>query len=414
MTHDTTASFRTGRDHDPRAFWCVIDPHVRPEDWTEAMRASMACLAGLPAAERDAGPEGVIPEILSEAQFGPGHWRLNRRKRLYYQLVRPILPDSLREPLRTALLSRQTKGFSLGWPIEDRYARFQFEIVARLMAAKGLGEASHVRFWPGGKRFALVLTHDVETADGYAFVREIAALEERYGFRSSFNFVPEAYCVETGLRNELERRGFEVGVHGLRHDGKKFSSRAAFEARARRINAYAKEWGAVGFRSPMTHRHPEWMQALEVEYDLSFFDTDPYEPIPGGTMSIWPFIMGRFVELPYTLAQDHTLMVTLGKRTPRLWLEKIEFVARYEGLALLNAHPDYLREPALRAVYEEFLKKLAGRGDCWYALPRETARWWRARAACGESGAAAPPSGSGFVFTIGTIRLNGEGRIVIS
>ena len=32
------------------------------------------------------------------------------------------------------------------------------------------------------------------------------------------------------------------------------------------------------------------MQALEIEYDLSFFDTDPCEPIPGGTMSIWPFL----------------------------------------------------------------------------------------------------------------------------
>ena len=45
------------------------------------------------------------------------------------------------------------------------------------------------------------------------------------------------------------------------------------------------------------------MRHLEIEYDLSFFDTDPFEPIPGGTMSIWPFFIGHFVELPYTLAR---------------------------------------------------------------------------------------------------------------
>ena len=68
------------------------------------------------------------------------------------------------------------------------------------------------------------------------------------------------------------------------------------------------------------------MQALEVEYDSSFFDTDPYEPMPGGTMSIWPFFLGHFVELPYTLVQDHTLSVILGERTPRLWLDKVDFI----------------------------------------------------------------------------------------
>ncbi len=60
------------------------------------------------------------------------------------------------------------------------------------------------------------------------------------------------------------------------------------------------------------------MQALEVEYDLSFFDTDPYEPIPGGGMSIWLYWIGRFIELPYTLAQDSTLAIVLGEETPRL------------------------------------------------------------------------------------------------
>ena len=115
--------------------------------------------------------------------------------------------------------------------------------------------------------------------------------------------------------------------------------------RAKRINAHLKELDAVGFRSPLTMRNPEWMQALEIEYDLSFFDTDPYEPMPGGTMSIWPFILGHFVELPYTLMQDYTLTAVLGETTPRLWLQKVDFIERYHGMALVNTHPDYLLNP---------------------------------------------------------------------
>ena len=128
------------------------------------------------------------------------------------------------------------------------------------------------------------------------------------------------------------------------------------------------------------HRHPEWLQALNVENDLSFFDTDPYEPIPGGTMSIWPFILGRFLELPYTLVQDSTLFFNLGERTPRIWLEKIEFLKEYYGMALVNTHPDYLKEPALFNVYCDFLETMKGKDEYWHALPRDVAKWWKSRA----------------------------------
>jgi hypothetical protein len=225
-----------------------------------------------------------------------------------------------------------------------------------------------------------VLTHDIETAPGQTHARVVADLDAQYGFRSSFNFVPERYPVDRGLMEELRARGFEIGVHGLKHDGKLFRSPAEFRRRAARINRYLKDFGAVGFRAPLTHRNPAWMQALEIEYDLSFFDTDPYEPMPGGTMSIWPFQLGRFVELPYTLVQDYTLTAVLKETTPRIWLEKVDFLERYAGLALLNTHPDYLRTPATERVYAQFLEAMSRRTQYWHALPKEVARWWRDRA----------------------------------
>jgi len=224
----------------------------------------------------------------------------------------------------------------------------------------------------------------VESAVGQSFIRAVADLEENLGFRSSFNFVPEGYRIDINLVDELRKRGFEIGIHGLTHDGKLFNSRNKFERCAVRINNYFKDFGAVGFRTPLTIRNPEWMQALEIEYDLSFFDTDPFEPIPGGTMSIWPFLLGRFVELPYTLVQDYSLTALLGEKTPRLWLEKVDFIEHYHGMALLNSHPDYLRNPANLKIYSDFLTSMNGREGFWHALPRDVAAWWRNRT-CSES-----------------------------
>lgn len=363
----------------PWIFWRLLDHQISIEDWHAATHRATRCLVDLPVSANETHLlDGRSAVILGEGQFGPDHWRLSRSKQLYYDFVRPFLPRWIRPILRRLLIPRQRNGFLLNWPIEDRYVRFQLKVVHELLKSKGIASVPYVHFWPEGKRFAFVLTHDVESSQGQQFVRRVASLEERYGFRSSINFVPEKYPVDHDLLKELQQRGFEVGVHGLRHDGRLFSSEAAFLKRAQRINQYLKTWEAVGFRSPLTHRHPAWMQALDVEYDSSFFDTDPYETIPGGTMSIWPFMMGQFVELPYTLPQDHTLVSTLGETTPGLWLEKVEFIERHCGLALVITHPDYLRSPKYSAIYEEFLQQM-GERKYWHALPREVARWWRRR-----------------------------------
>src|SRR4029077_1064329 len=50
-------------------------------------------------------------------------------------------------------------------------------------------------------------------------------------------------------------------------------------------------------------------------------------------------------------------------------------------MALLNTHPDYLRKPHTRHIYSEFLAAMRDAADFHHALPREIARWWRARAA---------------------------------
>jgi hypothetical protein len=157
-------------------------------------------------------------------------------------------------------------------------------------------------------------------------------------------------------------------------------------------------------------RNPEWMQALNIEYDLSFFDTDPFEPMPGGVMSIWPFMIGHFVELPYTLPQDCTLFKVLGARTPRCWLEKVDFIERYHGMVLLNAHPDYLQDPDCLRIYTEFLQAMTAREGYWHALPQDVAQWWRKRSEAITDDAIAARSFDTIVLGNGQITLCGEAQ----
>ncbi len=246
--------------------------------------------------------------------------------------------------------------------------------------------------WPDGKKFALVLTHDVDTEKGQRKCRQLAEMEMELGFRSSFNFVPMRYGVSADLRRYLVENGFEVGVHGLYHDGKYYQSREQFNHRAKLINKYLREWGAVGFRSPSMLRNMEWILDLDIEYDSSTFDTDPFEPQADGVHTIFPFIVQggngrRYVELPYTLPQDFTLFVLMKEKGIDVWKTKLQWVAERGGMALVNAHPDYMnfsgaalqREEYPSEYYRDFLAYVRAQfgGQYWNPLPREMARFWK-------------------------------------
>jgi hypothetical protein len=191
---------------------------------------------------------------------------------IYYNL-KPLIPRNIQIKVRRFLIKRKRARYADVWPIDERAARLPKDWTG----------------WPEGKKFALVLTHDIETEKGQFNCRQLLELEEKLGFRSSFGFVPKRYPVSTDLRRDLEKRGFEVYVHGLYHDGLYCKSRKTFMERADRINQYLVNWKAVGFRAPSMRRNLDWFHDLNIEYDASTFDTDPFEPQPDGVRIIFPF-----------------------------------------------------------------------------------------------------------------------------
>jgi len=203
-------------------------------------------------------------------------------------------------------------------------------------------------------------------------------------------------------------------------------------------------------------RNLDWLHHLNIEYDSSTFDTDPFEPMPDGTGTIFPFFVPRtgkssiadqepikaapvaavadrgttvapaadrgtpvaavadrgthqpnqqsssadpirdqrsaisdpakprgYVELPYTLPQDSTVFLLFQEPHVNTWKNKLAWLARQNGTALLNVHPDYISFDSANQssnqyparLYKKFLLHVKSEyaSNRWDALPHELA-----------------------------------------
>ena len=294
----------------------------------------------------------------------------------YYYFFKALVPRWLQISIRRKLIQRKRFLHRDIWPIDEAASK----------------PPEDWKGWPDGKKFALVLTHDVETEKGLKKCRDLMKIDERMGFRSSFNFVALDYKIPSGFIQEIKEHGFEVGIHGLRHTGNIYRSKKTFSEQAVQINQYIKQWGAVGFRSPAMFHNLDYIHCLNIDYDASTFDTDPFEPQPDGAGTIFPFwVPGNsqqrgYVELPYTLPQDFLLFILMKEKNIDIWKTKLDWIAEHGGMALFITHPDYMDfnkntrdyEEYPSQYYEEFLSYIKSRykGFYWQALPKDMARFW--------------------------------------
>jgi peptidoglycan/xylan/chitin deacetylase (PgdA/CDA1 family) len=344
----------------------------------------------------------ILPFSLAEAfeSYVSEAWKtaaatrqLSTRQLDAFYAIKQTIPRPVQLAARR-LLARWQRGVRFpAWPYDDSMVSVVRFYASCLLLATNASQLEFRWFWPGNYHAALILTHDVESANGLRLAMEIADLEEERGLRSSFNIVADWYPVDHGILRDLRDRGFELGVHGIYHDRSMFSSRRSFEEQLPRVAAWADEIGAVGFRSPATHRVFDWLGELPLEYDSTIPHSDPYEPIPGGACTPWPFFIRDVVELPYTLPQDHTLFTILNEHTIDTWVRQVNRLEESFGLIQCVTHPDpgYLGDSRKRGYYIELLNEMRGRNRVWKALPREVARWWRER----DSGTVSEETGRG-------------------
>ena len=157
--------------------------------------------------------------------------------------------------------------------------------------------------------------------------------------------------------------------------------------------------GSSGIQVGLYESNLDWLHQLEVQYDASTFDTDPFEPQPSGGNTIFPFWVPRsngapgsgdqsgsldgYIEFPYTLPQDSTLFLLLREATPEIWVRKLNWIAKHGGMVLLDVHPDYMSFDTSRqtstqypvTLYRQFLHYVKTRyaGQYWHVLPKQVA-----------------------------------------
>jgi peptidoglycan/xylan/chitin deacetylase (PgdA/CDA1 family) len=329
-------------------------------------------------------PDEVLRTYVSEDYHavaqGRGSEATSALARRAYYTLRPLIPRRLQIAMRRAHSRVRMRATFPAWPVEPCLHDL-LRAVLGLAAEVARAPVPYLAPWPSGRTSAVVLTHDVETHVGYGCLDLMMERERRAGFRSSWNFVPERYAVEDERVRALVADGFEVGLHGLRHDGRDLESLATLQKRLPAMRSWAQRWGAVGFRSPATQRGFDLIPVLGFDYDSSYPDTDPFEPQGGGCCSYLPFFNRDTVELPITLPQDHTLFEILGHEDETAWVEKLRYLRGAGGMALLITHPDYMRSDVRLGAYSRFLDEAGADPAMWRALPREVSAWWRRRAA---------------------------------
>lgn len=300
-----------------------------------------------------------------------------------YYLIRDLLPAKIRRQAQQAYFANWESRTFPAWPVDTTVDRLHQALLKLAMEAHAVRKVPFIWFWPDGAESCLILTHDIETKAGRDFTSQLMDLDEAYGFKASFQVVPEKrYEVPEAFVQEIGARGFEFNVHDLNHDGNLYRDHEEFLRRAKRINAYVRQYGAEGFRAGALYRNPEWYDAFEFSYDMSIPNVAHLEPQRGGCCSLLPFFIGEILELPLTTAEDYSVFHILNDFSIDLWKKQFQFIVQRHGLASFLTHPDYLIEERARRVYEMllgYLRKTASQKKVWSALPGEVNQWWRAR-----------------------------------
>jgi hypothetical protein len=332
------------------------------------------------------GAEEAIQDLRFERYASDSHNNMLRSPvAAVYYFFRPILARAIRQYFQRAYLSGWRKLTIPQWPVDttvdDLLAQLLLGILRSDVATKRI---PFIWFWPDGASSCAIMTHDVETEMGVKYCSALMDIDAAFGMPAAYQVVPEErYHVSAAFIDEIKKRGFEVNVQDLNHDGLLFRDEREFLRRAHRINAYADKFGARGFRSAALYRNPEWLRALTFEYDMSVPNVAHLDPQRGGCCTVLPYFIDHILELPVTTTQDYSLFHILNQHSLDLWKRQIDLIRQKNGLISFITHPDYLANGTAGSVYRDllsYLVDLRNRERIWITTPGEVNDWWRQRA----------------------------------
>jgi len=226
----------------------------------------------------------------------------------------------------------------------------------------------------------VVLTHDIDSKEGFSWIDKMVKIEESHGFRSSWNVVPKHYRLNRDILNKLIQEGHEIGLHGIWHNNHEaFLNEKELRKQLDSLSDFIKEFSIKGYRSPSWFKTCSMFKVLAdyFAYDLSCLDNDLICPAGhGGVGFMRPFkLKSGLVELPCTLPFEVPLFSsTKPEDLLSFWKEKIDFIYESNGLLLVNTHPDpnYSGNELMLKAYGQLLEYLSEKKwEC--QLPKVTA-----------------------------------------
>jgi peptidoglycan/xylan/chitin deacetylase (PgdA/CDA1 family) len=249
-------------------------------------------------------------------------------------------------------------------------------------AIKKLSEKKLERKTWNGKKYAFLLTHDVDTREGLRRAKMLKKIEHKYDVPSAWYVPSKRYKLDVGAINELANRG-EVGAHDTKHDGKlnRLSRNALVERlrEAKQILENVTGEKVEGFRAPLLQHSVKIIRALRdarYSYDTSVPTWEPRHPNTmnsHGIGTMYPLTLEGVTEVPVTLPQDQQLLRVLGlspKEVTREWMKMIDVIKEISGLCTVLVHPDYeLADPENLGLYEELLNAITSDNEVLVSLP---------------------------------------------
>jgi hypothetical protein len=305
--------------------------------------------------------------------------------RFAYYSLRPFFSVPVRRQIQKVYLRGWDNRPFPHWPVDTTVEDLLERCLTMGMQAHGLSEIPFIWFWPDGASACALMTHDVETTLGRDFCSTLMDINDEFEIKASFQVVPEKrYTVPESYLSSLRDRGFEIGVQDLNHDGHLYSTREEFVRRAALIRKYREQFKSTGFRAAILYRNLDWLPEMEFSYDMSVPNVAHLDPQSGGCCTLFPYYIGKTLEIPVTTTQDYSLFHVIGQYNIDLWKTQTSRILEKHGLMNFIVHPDYIVEERPQQTYRDLLAHLAkmrAEQNVWIPLPRDVDEWWRARGA---------------------------------
>ncbi len=250
-----------------------------------------------------------------------------------------------------------------------------------------------IGFWRRGKKFALAVTHDVETKKGLLNgSQQLLGIEEDLRIRSTWNIITNRYPLTHQILNSLATSG-EIGGHDTDHDGRLIF--LPVHARIERLRSCREKLERIsqakvrGFRAPLLQHDKALVAAVGkagYEFDSSVPSWELLSPTSlksHGVGTVFPFEIEGVLEVPVSLPQDHQLLRVSGMTTREAGdtlLRTSKWIRDIGGMCTLLVHPDYdfaLEDQGTQ--YSRILRTFREDPLCQIITLGEATDWWTLR-----------------------------------